>query len=208
MIIYLVRHGEYQQKPGSNHQEAAFFSLSDFGKEQAKAVAKTLQKLHISKIISSTMERTQQTAHIISQVVGIPVSYDARLVEHAVSLSQRDKWIIKELRQKVRDDHSFVPPDGESFARATGRFIAVLDEVATAGLDNLCIISHREVIQNVLMQFFNLTEPPPIHECSITTIEYNQGIPRLVFANRPPQSSRILVERVRRIFKRLFKKLL
>jgi len=71
-ILYLVRHGQYTSTtPPPEEPDGA---LTDAGKQQAELVGKRLSKIPIRKIHYSTLQRTKETAEIISsQIPGVPL---------------------------------------------------------------------------------------------------------------------------------------
>src|SRR3989338_1862110 len=81
-IIYFVRHGETELN-AKGIRQGPEGSLSAKGREQALATAKRFPK-HKGRpevIISSTYQRTKETANIISEELKMPVEYCDLLVE-------------------------------------------------------------------------------------------------------------------------------
>lgn len=52
-----------------------------FGKKQAEMLIEPLRKIKIDGIITSPLQRTRQTAEILSQKLEIPVTVDEKIVE-------------------------------------------------------------------------------------------------------------------------------
>ncbi len=205
MIIYFVRHGEYHRPAGTSHAGAKRIGLSDFGKRRVKSLAKKLCKLEIEGVVSSTLFRAVETATPLSSYCKVPLTYDNRLNEHTVSRNQTDRGQIRELRQKVRMDHKFVPPDGESFAQTVSRFRAALKEIASVHGGKIVVVTHREILQNFLLDEFFLSEAPPISEASYSMVEYQDGAFRLISLNNRPFSLGLLLEKVQRRLKTLIR---
>lgn len=84
MPLYFLRHGESQANlNGLFAGQKENSPLTDLGRQQAQAAAKTLQGRHITAIVSSPLERARQTAAIVANSLGIKdISIDNRLAEY------------------------------------------------------------------------------------------------------------------------------
>lgn len=205
MIIYLVRHGESLARDGLGHAAAANIGLSTLGKKQALATGRALRRAGIEAIVTSTMKRAEETAAIIQSYCQAALYYnDKRLNEHMVAQNETDKAKVRYLRQKVREERDFTPPDGESFIESVARFRQALVDLASGGHDKVCVVSHREILQNFLLQEFHLKTPPAIHEASYAVLEYHGGSFDMLAANISPFSLTLWLGKVgRRVFKTL-----
>lgn len=76
-MIYLIRHGEAASSWGEHPDPG----LSDLGREQAAAAAKTLQQLEIDLAISSPMARCQETAQAFADVSGLDLKIEQNVTE-------------------------------------------------------------------------------------------------------------------------------
>jgi broad specificity phosphatase PhoE len=80
-IVYLIRHGAYENPEHLNPGRLPGFPLSSRGKQQIADLAKLLSTEPISSVISSPIERTLETAQIIAKKLNLPVTTDDRLLE-------------------------------------------------------------------------------------------------------------------------------
>lgn len=78
--IYFVRHGETLANRTHTHQSSDEL-LSPKGRKQAHRVALLLKTMQIDTLICSTYTRARETAGIIEEVIGLPFSTSASLVE-------------------------------------------------------------------------------------------------------------------------------
>ncbi len=85
--IYLIRHGE-KSKDGQ--------SLTARGRKQVEFLVKRLQKLRITKIFSSNLERCMITTKIISKTIKKPVYYESALRE----ISGEANWESKRYKKE------------------------------------------------------------------------------------------------------------
>ncbi len=198
MIIYLVRHAEYVPVQGGSHLDNEKAPLSSLGKKQAFALGRKLKRYKIDKIYSSVLARAKETASFIVSSTGVPVVYDERLNEQIISLHSTDRSAIKKMKRRVREDHAFAPPDGESLNQAADRFIRVLHEVVRSGLSQVVFVSHCNVIQSALITLFSLNEIPKIDEASVTAFSYESGKFSTLFVNKKTFSLPVIFRKIRR----------
>jgi len=84
--LFLVRHGEVHNPEGIIYGRLPGFGLSERGRRQVEAAADLLkQRGPCERIVSSPMQRAQETAAIIGRVLGLEVVEDERLVETDVT---------------------------------------------------------------------------------------------------------------------------
>lgn len=79
--LIVWRHGQTDWNAQHRWQGQADVPLNDLGRAQARAAAPALAGYGLTHLVSSDLSRATETAHILAQVVGLPVSRDARLRE-------------------------------------------------------------------------------------------------------------------------------
>ena len=86
--MMMVRHGqseanvifaETRQDPGIRDPK-----LTELGREQARGAARTLQAYGLTRIVASPFWRTLETAELIAEALGLPISVDPVVHEHSV----------------------------------------------------------------------------------------------------------------------------
>ena len=180
--IYLVRHGETPLTPfrkfsGDGPLNPA---LTAKGLMEADLVAQEIAKIQPDALITSPLQRTRQTAEIISKATGLPVSVDAIWTE--CSFGVWDGMSIDEVREAFQEEYahwlastSYAPPEGESYesamARALQGLLGLVDEYPGK---KVCVVTHNGIIKTALAAamkvdstaIFNIDVSP----CSISTI--------------------------------------
>ena len=180
--IYLVRHGETPLTPfrkfsGDGPLNPA---LTAKGLLEADLVAQEIAKIQPDALITSPLQRTRQTAEIISKATGLPVSVDAIWTE--CSFGVWDGMSIDEVREAFPEEYahwlastSYAPPEGESYesamARALQGLLSLVDEYPGK---KVCVVTHNGIIKTALAAamkvdstaIFNIDVSP----CSISTI--------------------------------------
>jgi 2,3-bisphosphoglycerate-dependent phosphoglycerate mutase len=79
--ILLARHGETDWNSERRWQGHADRPLNEVGRQQARELAETLTDRAIDVVYSSDLLRAHETALIVGERLGLPVSVDARLRE-------------------------------------------------------------------------------------------------------------------------------
>lgn len=90
--IFLVRHGETQWNAERRLQGQSNSPLTEQGQQQAKRVGERVAAYGITHIISSDLGRAKQTAEIIAEFTGCPVSTDPRLRELNMGFWKPESW--------------------------------------------------------------------------------------------------------------------
>lgn len=80
-IVHLLRHGEVHNPEGVLYGRLPGYRLSDTGILMAQAAAKWFGGRDVTALFSSPMERAQQTAEPIAELLDLPVTLDERLIE-------------------------------------------------------------------------------------------------------------------------------
>ena len=196
MNIYLMRHGETAWNVLHLMQGRSDIPLNENGLEQARKTAEAMKEIPFDCILSSPLQRAQQTAQIVAEGRDVPVLVDKRLVEmgfgamEGLSLTEHP-----DLRDVFfNDPEHYVPSkEGETFAQLSQRCGEVLDELlpylAQQNHQNVLLVSHgafiRGVVQRVmnrpLSQFWN---NGPMKNCSCTVLKLENGAYELVKEGR------------------------
>lgn len=159
-LLILVRHGQAtynveNRMPG----QIAGVALTDEGRRQALRAAVALSGLPLSAVISSPLERANDTARIIARGWNLPVRTDPRLMDTDVG-----PWagqLIADLRQNDPGWEQYVshpnapPPGVESFEQVQRRAMAaVRDLLADETLGSyIVLVSHADVVKLILAHY-------------------------------------------------------
>lgn len=153
-VVHLLRHGEVHNPEGVLYGRLSGYHLSDLGREMAERIAEHLADADITHLVSSPLERAQETAAPAANVLGLPVSLDERLIEAGNffegktfgvgdgALHKPSVWV--HLRNPLR------PSWGEPYKVIAARMLAALAAArdAARGHEALCV-SHQLPIWTV-----------------------------------------------------------
>lgn len=193
--VLLVRHG---LTATTGHVLTGWMpgiGLDDRGREQAVALAARLMPVPLAAIITSPLDRCQQTAGYIAASRDTEPQNDARVGE-----CRYGDWTGKPLRQLAKDPlwrvvqaHpsavTFPGPEGESMLGMQHRAVsAVRDWNARLGKDATYLIcSHGDVIKAIVADSLGLhldqSQRIQADPCSLTVIRYTPLRPFLIRMN-------------------------
>ena len=127
-IIYLVRHGEYENPkytfPGRSPEG---FPLSERGRGQVNRLASYFSGKPIAALYSSPILRCKQSAEILSERVHLPIVFDDRLLEvrtmaDGVPMRLFDADPVRSYRPEL------LIKGAESMTELTDRMVAFMEE--------------------------------------------------------------------------------
>jgi broad specificity phosphatase PhoE len=153
------------------------YHLSELGREMAQRIAEHLKGEDVVHVVSSPLERAQETAAPAAEALGLPVSLDERLIEAANvfegktfgvgdgALSRPEHWV--HLRNPFR------PSWGEPYVEIAQRMLAAVTEArdAARGHEALCV-SHQLPIWTArsFATGRRLWHDPRKRQCSLASI--------------------------------------
>jgi 2,3-bisphosphoglycerate-dependent phosphoglycerate mutase len=168
--ILLVRHGETDWNRDGRFQGWADPPLNERGREQARALARTLAGERIDAVYASDLRRARETAEILAEPHGAPVVVDADLREIDVgSWSGLTRAEIEE-RFPGADHH-----DGESREAHQARVVAAVERLARDHPgERILLVSHGGSLR--ALRRHSIGEPlHPIENCGIFELRFRDG---------------------------------
>lgn len=146
--IHLLRHGEVHNPEGVLYGRLPGYHLSELGMAMANRIAATVADRDIVRIVSSPLERAQQTAAPIAAKLGLDVHVDVRLTEASnVFQGQRLGAGGRSVFRPANVKHlrnPFRPSWGEPYTEVVARMRAAMaDARAAAGGHEALLVSHQ-----------------------------------------------------------------
>ena len=131
-VVHLLRHGEVYNPQGILYGRASGFNLSDRGRAMAERVAERIGDRDITHIVSSPLERAQQTAAPLAAARGVTPVLDERVIESTNVFEGRPFTVGKGLflRPSVWRHlvNPFRPSWGEPYAEVADRMWAAVQD--------------------------------------------------------------------------------
>ncbi|MGJ9373863.1 histidine phosphatase family protein [Nesterenkonia sp. CF4.4] len=190
--VLLVRHGRTTANAtGLLAGRAEGVSLDDIGRNQAALTGDRLATVPLARVVSSPLERCQQTAqHILDRQTGTP----SAPVEHELIEADYGTWQGRLLTELATEDlwplvqsqpSAVVFPEGESMAAMQARSVAAIrrhDAAVEAehGPDAVwAAVSHGDIIKSILADalgmHLDLFQRINVGPASVSIVRYGTG---------------------------------
>ena len=130
--IYITRHGESQWNVEQKVQGATDTPLTERGIQQAHELAKKIREsgIQIDEILHSPLSRAADTAKIIAEENGLPLTLEPRLIEQNFGEFEgheyaKHRGVFHEAKKQFACDYN----GGESMLRLGQRIYNLIDEL-------------------------------------------------------------------------------
>jgi len=147
-VVHLLRHGEVHNPTGVLYGRRSGYHLSDLGREMAQRVADTVGDRDITQVVSSPLERAQETAAPLAEARGVEIVTDERVIESS-NVFEGETFGVGDgvLRRPRAWKHlwnPFRPSWGEPYKQVAARMLAGLYDARDAALGHeALIVSHQ-----------------------------------------------------------------
>jgi broad specificity phosphatase PhoE len=176
-IVHVLRHGEVDNPTKILYGRLPGYRLSELGVQMAELAAKSLAGRDVTYLVSSPLERAQQTAQPFAAQFGLPVASDDRLIESrnffegqrfgvgdGALRDPRNWW---QLRNPVK------PSWGEPYREIAARMYAALTaaRAEAEGHEAVCV-SHQLPIWTLrrFVERSRLWHDPRKRQCALASI--------------------------------------
>jgi len=146
--VHLVRHGEVYNPTKVLYGRLPGFRLSDAGLAQAEVTARFLSGRDIVKVISSPLERAQQTAAPLAKEYGLEVEIDPRIIESSNyfegGVVEPGPGILRHPQHWHALRNPFKPSWGEPYKTVAARVMAAVRDAREAARGHeVVLVSHQ-----------------------------------------------------------------
>jgi broad specificity phosphatase PhoE len=146
--VHLLRHGEVHNPQGILYGRSSGYHLSERGRKMADRIADRIGDRDITHIVSSPLERAQETAAPLAAARGLSVVLDDRLIESGNIFEgkpfQLSKSILRQPKVWRALWNPLRPSWGEPYKEVVDRMWAAIEDArkAAAGHEAV-IVSHQ-----------------------------------------------------------------
>ena len=146
--VHLLRHGEVHNPTGVLYGRRDGFHLSELGRTMAQRVADVVGGRDITHIVSSPLERAQETASPLAGVREVDIVTDARVIE-STNVFEGETFGVGDgvLKRPAAWKHlwnPFRPSWGEPYKQVAARMLAgVYDARDAARGHEAVVVSHQ-----------------------------------------------------------------
>jgi broad specificity phosphatase PhoE len=181
-IVHLLRHGEVYNPGKILYGRLPGFRLSDAGVAMAEKAAAWFTDKDVTLLVSSPLERAQQTAAPIAAALSLPVTLDERLIEagnafEGLKVGVGD-GVLREPKHWWKLRNPFRPSWGEPYVEIAARMLAAVEAARdTARGHEAVLVSHQLPIWTLRMHLEGrrYVHDPRRRECglaSVTSVNY------------------------------------
>ena len=180
--VHLLRHGEVHNPAGVLYGRLPDYHLSDLGRAMAERVAETLRVRDLARLVSSPLERAQETAAPIAAATGLEPVLDVRVIEAGNVFEGRPfgvgDGVLRQPRSWWHLRNPLTPSWGEPYAAVATRMFAAMRDARTAAEGHeALVVSHQLPIWTVrsAVEGRRLWHDPRKRQCalaSLTTFTY------------------------------------
>ena len=194
MLQILIRHGESLSNRDGRVQGQADISLTDVGRQQAKAVASWCQTQQFQspcELWSSPLCRARETAEIIGKATGLSVNLKDDLVELNAGVFQGHLWddladrFPEDVTRWRSGDLDFQIPGGESRRQLAQRGGQALQSLSCRSARSIIIVAHGGILTAALGLLLGRDHPllveaverpftrlPALGNCSVSQLQW------------------------------------
>ncbi|MDE9365018.1 histidine phosphatase family protein [Luteipulveratus sp. YIM 133132] len=176
-VVHLVRHGEVDNPTKVLYGRLADFHLSELGHRMAGLAAEHLADRDVTHLVSSPLERAQETMQPLADAVGLPVTLDERVIEAGNDFEGRtvgsDPKQLLHPRFWVKLRNPLRPSWGEPYAHIAARMSAAIDDARDAARGHeAVIVSHQLPVWTARRHYEGkrLWHDPRKRECALASV--------------------------------------
>lgn len=162
-LLHLIRHARSTWNTEGRLQGQADPPLDDIGQQQVRALVEFLKDEPFQAVYSSPLTRARLTAEALAAARGLPVQFDARLMERHLGdwtgLNGDDaRARIAAFSENPGGDWRVIgPPGGEGEAALMARAAAALADIIAAHPEGqVAVVSHGGTLRAYLLHLFGL----------------------------------------------------
>lgn len=168
--FYFVRHGETVWNVENKICGATDIGLTDKGHEQAVQTGKKIlaEGIKADVILTSPLSRAYDTAKHISDITGIPLEVEPRLIEQNFGIYEstpRDGIVFHEAKKDMANRFG----TGESMLQVAQRIYNLIDDIKAG--DRICILVAHNGIVRIVESYFREMDNEEFSSCGIRNCE-------------------------------------
>jgi broad specificity phosphatase PhoE len=194
-VVHLLRHGEVYNPQGILYGRASGFVLSDRGRAMAERVAERIGDRDITHIVSSPLERAQETAAPLAKVRGVVPVLDERVIESTNIFEGQPFTVGRSLLRRPSVwrhlVNPFRPSWGEPYREVAARMWAAVEDAREAAEGHeAVVVSHQLPIWICRLyaekrRFLHDPRRRQCTLCSVTSFEFDGDRLRTIGYSEP-----------------------
>jgi broad specificity phosphatase PhoE len=175
-IVHLVRHGEVENPAGLLYGRLPDYHLSDLGIQMAERVAEHLRGRDVVYLVSSPLERAQETAAPLAETLGLPVVIDERVIEAAnyfEGLRLSFDGALRHPKNWLYFRNPFKPSWGEAYTEILTRVRPAMKDAADAALGHEAVIMTHQLpiwVARINAEGRRMVHDPRKRQCTLGSV--------------------------------------
>lgn len=162
MRLLLARHGETDWNTKSWIQGSTDIPLNERGKEQARQLGCRIleERMALSRIYTSGLERARQTAAIVSYMTEVPYVVEPGLEEMNLGSWEGRTWkqvqkvYVKEYETWKNNRRYTRIPQGESYQDLLDRLVPALGRIVEREQEDVLVVTHSACIMTLFSYLY------------------------------------------------------
>jgi broad specificity phosphatase PhoE len=205
-VVHLLRHGEVFNPEKVLYGRLAGYYLSDLGEQMAVRAADALAANDVTLIVSSPMERAQQTATPVAQRHDLPITIDPNLIEaDNVFEGQRvsvGDGVLKQPRTWRHLWNPFKPSWGEPYDEVAARMHVAIDAAREKARGHEAVLISHQLpiwIARLKAEERRLWHDPRSRQCtlaSLTSLTYDGDVLSAITYTEPSRDLLVKASKV------------
>jgi broad specificity phosphatase PhoE len=182
-VVHLLRHGEVHNPEKVLYGRLPGYRLSTTGEAMALAAAEWFAGKDVTHLVSSPLERAQQTAAPLAKTLGLTVSIDERLIEAGNAFEGLRVGVgdgaLRVPRHWWKLRNPFRPSWGEPYVEIAARMLAAVEAARDAARGREAVlVSHQLPIWTLRLHVEGrrYAHDPRRRQCglaSVTSVTYD-----------------------------------
>lgn len=176
-VVHLLRHGEVHNPNGVLYGRLPDYHLSAVGQQMAERAAETLADHDVTHLVSSPLERAQETAQPSAQTLALEIVTDPRVVE-AENAFEGQRFGVGDgaLRKPSAWKNlynPFKPSWGEPYKDIVVRMLAAMHDAREAAEGHEALVVSHQLPVWIVRSFIegrHLFHDPRKRQCSLASI--------------------------------------
>jgi broad specificity phosphatase PhoE len=182
-VVHLLRHGEVHNPDKILYGRLPGYRLSTTGEAMALAAAEWFADKDVAHLVSSPLERAQQTAQPVAKTLGLSVTIDERLIEAGNAFEGLRVGVgdgaLRAPRHWWKLRNPFRPSWGEPYVEIAARMLAAVEAARDAARGHEAVlVSHQLPIWTLRLHVEGrrYAHDPRRRQCglaSVTSVTYD-----------------------------------
>ncbi len=176
-VVHLLRHGEVDNPRGILYGRLPDFHLSELGHKMAERVAGFFAARDVTHLVSSPLERAQETAAPTAAALDLDVHLDERVVEAGNSFQGQTFGVgdgaLWHPSVWWRLRNPFRPSWGEPYAQIAARMLAASGDARDAARGHEAVIVSHQLpvwIARCAVEGRRFVHDPRRRQCALTSV--------------------------------------